>query len=317
MLRHTLTRRTALALGTAALATPAFPAAQMLGASRPTYRRIKLGAFEVTTLLDGASPVPDPHTIFGTEQDPVAVADLLRENNLPTDVAEFTFAPTLVNTGESLILFDTGNGPDARPGRGQLLEQIVAAGYTPDQVDTVVLTHMHPDHIGGMMEGDAPAFVNADYVTGQREWDFWANEDRIGTPVEGVHQLFNAKVRPFAEKTRFVAPGDAVVSGVEAVAAYGHTPGHMAYHLESNGKRLVLIADTANHFVLSMERPNWEVRFDMDKSAAAATRRSLLGMIASDGVPFVGYHMPFPAIGYLQANEQGFEFEAESYQLNL
>ena len=321
MPRSIFTRRTALALGTAALATPAilpaFAAAPMLGPARPTFRRVQLGAFEVTTLLDGASPVPDPHTIFGTNQDPADVAALLEANNLPTGAAEFTFAPVLVNTGDSLILFDTGNGADARPARGNLLTRIEEAGYTADQVDTVVLTHMHPDHIGGMMEGDAPAFPNADYVTGSTEWDFWASEDRIGSPAEGVHQLFNAKVRPFAERTRFLTPGEAVVSGIEALDAFGHTPGHMAYHIESEGQRLVLIADTANHFVLSMERPDWEVRFDLDKEAAAATRRSLLGMIAADGVPFIGYHMPFPAMGYLQASGDGFAYEAASYQLNI
>ncbi|WP_316012868.1 MBL fold metallo-hydrolase [Roseobacter sp. HKCCA0434] len=316
MIDTTLTRRAALALGGAALAAPAFAGAPLLGPSRPFHRRVQLGEFEVTTLLDVATPVPDPHTIFGTEQDPETVKELLRQNNLPTGTAEFTFAPTLVNTGEELILFDTGNG-DSGMAPGQLVSRMMEAGYGPDQVDVVVLTHMHPDHIGGLTDAGSPVFTNARYVTGQTEYDFWNSPDRMGTPAEGTHQLVQQKMRPLADQTTFIAPGDAVASGIEAVEAFGHTPGHMAYHIESAGQRLMLIADVANHFVLSMERPDWEVRFDADKAAAAATRRKVLGMIAADGIPFIGYHMPFPAMGYLEENGEGFAFEAMSYQLNL
>ncbi len=307
----------ALALGASGLAAPVLAKAPMLGPVRPTFRRFELGNFEITTLLDGAAPVPDPQTIFGTDQDPETVAALLRENDLPTGVAEFTFIPVLVNTGDSLILFDTGNGEGARPSRGLMSERLAAAGYGVDQVDTVVLTHMHPDHIGGMMEGGAPTFPNASYVTGAIEYDFFSNPDRMGSPAEGVHQLVMTNVAPVAEKTTFVGPGDSVAPGVEAIAAFGHTPGHMVWHVESEGRRLLLAADTANHFVLSLQRPDWEVRFDMDKAAAAATRKEILGMVAADSIPFIGYHMPFPGVGYLSALETGFRFEPASYQLNV
>jgi len=320
-----LTRRTLLATGaagtlatlTAGLARPARAEAPMLGPSRPTFRRFTLGTFEVTTLLDGAAPVPDPHTIFGTTEDPAAVAALLEANSLPTAAAEFTFIPVLVNTGASLILFDTGNGAAARPARGNLAAQVTAAGYAPEQVDTVVITHMHPDHIGGMLEDGAPAFANADYVTGAAEYDFFASADRMGSPAEGVHTLVTSNVTPFAERMRFIAPGESVVPGIEAMDAFGHTPGHMIYHIESAGARLVLTADTANHFVLSLQRPDWEVRFDMDKEAAAATRRRVFGMLAADRVPFIGYHMPFPGLGYVTAADDGFRFEPASYQFNI
>ena len=307
----------ALALGVTGLALPAIAQAPMLGPARPTFRRFKLGNFEVTTLLDGAVPVPDPQTIFGTDQDPEAVAALLAENDLPAAVAEFTFIPVLVNTGESLILFDTGNGEGARPARGLLSERIAAAGYGIDQIDTVVLTHMHPDHIGGMMEAGAPAFPNAKYVTGATEYDFFSSTDRMGSPAEGVHQLVMSNVAPVADRITFVNPGDSVASGVEAVAAFGHTPGHMVWHIESDGQRLLLAADTANHFVLSLQRPDWEVRFDIDKAAAAASRKEILGMVAADSIPFIGYHMPFPGVGYLSAQGDGFRFEPASYQLNI
>lgn len=122
---------------------------------------------------------------------------------------------------------------------------------------------------------------------------------------------------PLAEKMTFLEPGDAVISGIEAVAAYGHTPGHLAFHLESEGARMMLTADVANHYVASLQKPEWHVRYDMDKEAAAAARREVFGMVAADRIPFVGYHMPFPAVGYVEAIDGGFRFMPETYQLDL
>lgn len=115
----------------------------------------------------------------------------------------------------------------------------------------------------------------------------------------------------------FVKDGDSPVSGITAMAAFGHTPGHMAYHLESGSDRLLIMADTANHYVWSLAYPDWEVSFDVDKAAAAATRRKLLDMVAADRIPLVGYHMPFPGLGYVEARENGFRFVPETYQMML
>ncbi len=313
-----LTRRAALAglsgAGLALAASPAFSAAPMLGPLRPTVNRVKLGAFEVTTIWDGAAVLDGPHPIFGENQEAAAVQALAAENGLPGDKMEISFTPVLVNTGSELILFDTGNGEGARPGRGNLRPHLEAAGYSPEQVDVVVLTHMHPDHIGGMMEGGAPAFPNARYVTAAAEYDFWSPEERLSGPTERVATLVQSNVKPMAEKMTFIKPGDSVASGVEAIDAAGHTPGMTNWHIESEGQRLVIIADTANHFVVSMQRPDWHVRFDMDKEGAAATRKRVLGMIAADGIPFTGYHMPFPGIGYLEAAGEGFHYTAAAYQ---
>ena len=184
-------------------------------------------------------------------------------------------------------------------------------------MDVVVLTHMHPDHVGGMVTDGAPTFPNARYVVGAREYNFWTSEDRVGTGAEGLYTLAQNLVVPMADRLTFLEPGGTVASGIEAMAAFGHTPGHMIYHLESQGQRLALTADTANHFVLSLQKPDWEVRFDLDKSAAAQTRREVFGMLAADRVPFIGYHMPAPGLGYVEASGDGFAFVPHSYQLNL
>ncbi|MEO0999874.1 MAG: MBL fold metallo-hydrolase, partial [Pseudomonadota bacterium] len=303
--------------GAALAATPLGAAAPMLGASAAHYRRVALGGFEVTTLLDGAAPFPEPQGIFGTDQSVADVEAALAAADLPTGAIEIGFAPTLVNTGAELVLFDTGNGAGAQPARGNLLSAMEAAGYSADQVDVVVITHMHPDHIGGMMTDGAPTFPNARYATGRVEYDFFASEDRIGSPVEGLHQMVTNLVAPMADRMSFLEPGQSVVSGIDAVNAFGHTPGHMAYHIESEGKRLMVTADAANHFVLSLEHPDWHVRFDADKAAAAATRRQLFGMLDADGVPFVGYHMPFPAMGFVTASGSGFRWTPATYQFSL
>ena len=312
------------ALGATALAAPqllirAAQAEVPMAASMPAaFKRFKLGAFEITVLSDGHRIVPEPQGIFGTNTSKEEVEALLAANYLPVDKMQFTFAPTLVNTGSELILFDTGNGEGGREGGvGQTRANLIASGYTPEQVTHVVLTHMHGDHINGIMEGGAPAYPNAAYVTGQVEYDFWSSADRVGTPAENGHKGVVEKIVPLADKMSFLGDGGTVTSGITAMAAAGHTPGHMVYRLESEGRSLMLTADTANHFVLSLQKPDWEVRFDMDKAGAAATRKTVFDMIATDRLPFIGYHMPFPSVGFLEKAGDGYRFIPETYQLDL
>ncbi len=278
----------------------------------------KIGTFAVTVISDGTRVSEKPQETYGTNQTPEAVAELLKANFLPTEKFVNGFSPTLVDTGSDVILFDTGMGEGGRKaGAGQLIAGMQAAGYSADQVTIVVLTHMHGDHIGGLMEGGQPAFKNARYVAGQAEFDFWKDPARAGTPAEGGHKGVLEKVVPFAEKTTFVGDGAEVAPGITGMAAFGHSPGHMIYRIESGGKALILTADTANHFVLSLQRPDWEVKFDMDKAAAAATRRKIFDMIATDRLPFVGYHMPFPSVGFIEKLDQGYRFVPETYQFEI
>ncbi|WP_170436159.1 MBL fold metallo-hydrolase [Ruegeria arenilitoris] len=304
-----LTRRAALgtaaALPFASIATQSLAAGPETKANSTVARSFQLGDFTVTTLLDGSLPRDGAQEIFGGGASDEEFAKVSADNFISPDIAQFFFTPTLVNTGSELILFDTGLG------QGGIQKALADAGVGPEAINVVVLTHMHPDHIGGMTTNDAATFPNARYVTAAAEYDFWSAQEagnRVG-------DLVAAKVTPMAEKMSFIEDGGEVASGVTAMAAFGHTPGHMVYHLESNGQRLILTADLANHYVWSFAHPEWEVRFDMDKAAATASRRNVLGMLAADKVPMIGYHMPFPAAGYVEPRGGGFRFVPVSYQM--
>lgn len=305
-----LTRRQALAVaGALPFAATLFPTetraqVAMQGSGFAPWNRFKLGSFEVTTLLAGTRAGDKPQDIFGTNATPEDFAALSQANLIPADRTQNFFTPTLVNTGTDLVLFDTGLAADA------MTAALAAAGVTPDQVTVVVLTHMHGDHIGGLMlaDGTTPTYANARYVTGGVEHNHWSGQ---------ANENFDKNVAPLNEKISFLDDGGSPVPGVTAMLAAGHTPGHMVYQVESDGQRLMVTADTANHYVWSLQRPDWEVRFDADKAAAAATRKSVFGMIAADRIPFIGYHMPFPGVGYVEAMGDGFRYVPASYQLML
>jgi glyoxylase-like metal-dependent hydrolase (beta-lactamase superfamily II) len=305
-----LSRRQALVAGLAlpfagtALPRAALADAPMQGSGFAPFNRFKLGGFEVTTLLAGTRSGDNPQETFGTNASAEDFATLSAANFIPADRTQNFFTPTLVNTGAELVLFDTGLAAEPT------LAALAASGVTPDQVDVVVLTHMHGDHIGGLMgaDGVTPTFANARYVTGSVEHNHWAAAGNEG---------FDKNVKPLNDKITFLDDGGSPVSGITAMAAFGHSPGHMVYQVDSDGQRLMITADTANHYVWSLQRPDWEVRFDADKPAAAAARRAVFGMIAADRIPFIGYHMPFPGMGYVEAMGDGFRYVPASYQMLL
>jgi glyoxylase-like metal-dependent hydrolase (beta-lactamase superfamily II) len=299
-----LSRRSALIAAAAAPLAATLPRsvqAQVApqGVGFPQFNRFRIGGFEVTTLLAGTRTGDKPQETFGMNVSPEDFAAFSAENFIPADRTQGFFTPTLVNDGTNLILFDTGLNPEG------ITAALAAAGIAPDQITHVVLTHMHPDHIGGLAGAAGPTFANAAYVTGAVEHNFWSGQANEG---------FDAAVRPLSDRMTMLDDGGTVAPGITAMLAAGHTPGHMIYMLDSNGARMAITADTANHYVWSLARPDWEVRFDADKAAAAATRRQVFGMLAADRVPFVGYHMPFPALGFVEAAGDGFRYVPATYQ---
>lgn len=261
----------------------------------PLWHSFRLGDFRVTTLLSGTREMTDAHAIYGLNVEAETFERISREAGQPTDRWSNSFTPTLVETGAETVLFDTGLTPEG------IVTALASAGHSPEDITLIVLTHMHGDHIGGLMQNGRPVFPNARLIAGGREWDHWAMAGNDG---------FERLVRPFARHITLIEDGDSPFPGATAILAPGHTPGHMAFRLTSGEARLMLTADTANHALWSVSHPDWEVRFDIDKARAIETRKRILGQIADEGMPFIGYHMPFPAVGFLERDTGGFRFRA-------
>ncbi|SMO72289.1 MBL fold metallo-hydrolase [Paracoccus laeviglucosivorans] len=304
MMTTDLSRRAAMLLGAALPVLTALPVAAQSAPEqeKPMGRAntIKLGAFEVTTILGGANMSDDPIATFGVGADAAEFQALAAENFIPSDRSGGSFTPTLVRTPDALILFDTGMFPEMNAA------SMALAGIKPEDVTHIVLTHMHGDHVSGLMQGDTPSFANAQLIVPKAENDYWA---------ANANDAYKTHVAPLIGKARQIADGEEIVPGIKAEAAYGHTPGHTTYLIESEGQRLLISGDSFNHYVFSVQRPDWHVRFDVDKDMGAATRAKVLGRLAEEKIPFIGYHMPFPAVGFIAPNGQGsFRFVPATYQ---
>jgi len=302
------------------LVTPAQAAAAKLGAWQPRHWRYKVGAFEVTTIADSEAFIDGPFPLIGGNAPEEDVRRLMRENLLPEGRYQPGFSPTLVNTGRELVLFDTGNGENGfvpRPDGGWLAKELAPAGFKAEDVDIVVLSHGHPDHVGGLMEGGNPLFPNARYVIGQIEYDYWAPDGKHTGELEKMASVFRTNTKAIADRFTFLKPGDDVVTGIRAVEAYGHTPGHLNFLIESEGKAIYFWGDCAHHQVASLAQPGWHCVFDIDKEQGAATRKRVYDMLASERLPVIGYHMPFPSVGYVERQGSAYRWLPHSYQLNL
>ena len=300
-------------------------AASLQGVRQPTTYRFKLGAFEVATLLDAKAIREGLHPHYGGNASAEEVHALARANNIDTQRFEHPNIPTLVNTGRQLVLFDTGNGAlpreyeqlSKRLPPGQTVARLAELGHKPEDIDVVVLTHGHPDHIGGLTEGGKPVFPNARYVFGAADFDFWKRGENVREARKFNRELYVKICLPLADRSTFVKPGDEVVAGITAVDAFGHSPGLLAFHIESDGKRFMITADTCTQYVMAVQRPEWHFEMDDDKDKAVATRKRILDMLATDRLFVASFHMPFPGIGYVEKGQGSYRWVPHSYQLNL
>lgn len=286
-----------------------------LGPLRQAAHRFVLGDVEVTTILDGAMvmPISPPFLLGRSEED---ISEIAQAARLPNDRIENSFVPTLVNTGRHLVLFDTGCGHFRREsGAGLLLERLKDAGYAPEDIDVVAFTHMHPDHIGGLLENGEIAYPNAELMIGRREFEAWTSGEEIPPQRAKNREMFLDIVAPLEARLRFLEDGDEVVPGINAEAAFGHSLGHMMYRVHGAQHTVLIWGDVANHYVFSIEHPESPVGFDDHKPMAIETRERVLDMVARHGTVVVGHHMPFPSVGFVEKTGAGYRWVPATYQL--
>ena len=299
--------------------------ASLQGPLQPGVYRFKFGGMEVATILDSKSIREGLHPHYGANASADAVHALARDNNIDPQRFEHPNIPTLVNTGSALVLFDTGNGAlpreyenlRARMPPGNLITRLAELGHKPEDIDVIVLTHGHPDHIGGLTEGGRPMFPNARYVFGATEYDFWQRNENVREARKFNRELYVKVCTPLADRATFIKPGDTVVPGITAIDAHGHSPGLMAFHIESEGKRLMITADTCTQYVMAVQRPEWHFEMDDDKDKAVAVRKRMLDMLATDRVFVASFHMPFPGLGWIERANGSYRWVPHSYQMNL
>jgi glyoxylase-like metal-dependent hydrolase (beta-lactamase superfamily II) len=290
-------------------------AAPMVKKQAPGYYRMMLGDFEITALADGSLPLKASELL--THASPVRVGAALARAFL-TEPVETSVNGYLINTGAKLVLVDTGAGNAFGPSLGKLAANLQASGYTPEQVDEVYITHMHGDHVGGLMAGVRLAFPNATVRADRHEADYWLSREKMNAAPQDARAGFEramAVLNPYVEAGRFKPfDGDTeLVPGVRAVARYGHTPGHTIYVVESKGETLVLWGDLLHVAAVQFGEPSVTIKYDTDPKAAAAERGKAFAAAAREGCWVGAAHLAFPGIGHVRAEGKAYAFVPANY----
>jgi len=310
--RHSI--RFAAALLVALASSVAGPTAALAAAPRhhdqvPGFYRLKVGDLEVTALFDGAA-VADPNWLKGTKATMDGVVKALHDDPHMLEAADTGF---LVNTGKQLILVDAGAGTWYGGGvLGRLAGNLRSAGYTPEQVDLVLVTHLHPDHVGGLTTHDGTrVFPNATVYVAKAESDFWLSPEIAAKAPKDAQPFFQsaqAIAAPYikADKWHTFSGSETIVDGMQLVPLAGHTPGHTGYEFSSKGQTILFWGDTIHLQSVQLQHPELTVVFDIDPTAAAATRNQLLRKLAGEDVVIAGPHMLFPGLARLHKEGSGY-----------
>jgi glyoxylase-like metal-dependent hydrolase (beta-lactamase superfamily II) len=309
-----LSRRSLLAgsaLIASATAWPAGAVAPIAKAQGPGVYRSKLGDYQLTALYDGVwyLKIDDK---FVRNASGTAVDQALADGFLPPGVLPITFTALLVNTGVKLVLIDTGTAGQIADTAGSMIANLAVAGIAPKTIDTILISHFHPDHIDGIKTKDGDkVFPNAEILVPEPEWAFWmddANMNRTQGSVLGYFRNARRIFRDIAKEVRQFKPGAEVAPGITSIAAYGHTPGHTAFSVASRGQSMLVMSDTVRNPWLFVRHPEWQPSFDMDGPLAVQTRMQMLDRAATDRMLVEAYHFPFPANGHIIKTATGYDF---------
>jgi glyoxylase-like metal-dependent hydrolase (beta-lactamase superfamily II) len=326
MIKTTLTRRHALlgaaiGGGTLAFGRPGdvLAKAPMTGTPAPYFYRFKFGDAEATIVSDGTLPLGDPHTNF-TGLSPQEMDKQLTENFLPTANAVLEQNVLILNTGDRLVLFDTGMGGVQLfgPTTGKLLKTMKQAGIDPKDIDAVVMSHAHVDHCGGCVGDDGKSnFPNAQFYLSQADFDFWTDETKVAKEFKAFLDTARKNLLPIRDRLVFIKDGQEFLPGITALAAPGHTVGHTIFMIANGGKQLCYIGDLAHHPVLLLEKPLTQFAYDTDPKQSAQTRVKMLTMLSEQRIPILAYHFAWPGIGHVAKQAEGFRYYPEALKMEM
>ncbi|WP_019654986.1 MBL fold metallo-hydrolase [Variovorax atrisoli] len=291
-------------------------AAPQVKTQAPGFYRMMLGDFEVTALFDGTLDLEPKKLLTNTTQEQVGK---LLDRGFEKDAVPTSVNGYLINTGSKLVLVDTGAGGLFGPTLGNLQANLKAAGYQPEQVDDVLITHMHGDHVGGLVQDGKLVFPNATIHAGQEDADFWlnkANLEKASAEMKGFFQGAMASLNPYVEAGKFkgMKGGTELAPGIKAVPAHGHTPGHNTYVVESKGQKLVLWGDLMHVAAVQFAQPQVTISFDVDSKPAAVERKKAYADAAKGRYLVGSAHLPFPGLGHVRAEGKGYVWVPVDYQ---
>jgi glyoxylase-like metal-dependent hydrolase (beta-lactamase superfamily II) len=298
-----------LAVATAGFMPVAMAEAPMAKKQVPGYYRMMHGQFEITALFDGAFDLDIAMMSNATETE---LQQLLVHNYIDGDKIQMATNVYLINTGKNLVLIDAGCGTLFGPKMGRIMDNMKAAGYAPEQVDTILLTHMHPDHVGGLVDAHGKMlFPNARVYANQLESDFWLSEKNAGeAKTDRLKNAFNKAnwtTAPYraAKKWHTFQHKDEVVPGIRAVSTAGHTPGHTMFRIKSDELRFFILGDAVISHTVQFDRPDVALEFDVAPKQAVLTRYKVFNLAAKYRWMVAGAHLPYPGIGHIRSNGDG------------
>lgn len=270
----------------------------------PGYYRMQIGQIQVTAVFDGAI---DIDTSLLKNAAPEELNRLLARMFVGNPKMSTAVNAYVVDTGREVLLIDTGMGGFRGPALGHIEENLRAAGYAPGKIDTVLLTHIHGDHVGGLTDAAGAArFPKAVVLVAQEEAAYWLSPEAAAAAPKGKQASFEfarKMAAPYIASGRWqtFAKGATLAPGVRSEPTVGHTPGHTAFAIESEGQKLLIVGDVLHAHAVQFARPGVSIEFDVDQRMAIATRRAVLKAVAAEGCLLGGMHLPFPGVGHVRA----------------